>query len=116
MLTYDKLTVAQEKWLNLLQHYFEDVYNQGIITYAQLNEVHNKFLELRATDKRFKVGFPVWLQTNNGISPGVYKLPKPGETHPNALSDLEIRLNQELRAFGIEDVDGSGHLRFMTST
>lgn len=75
MLTLQELTPAQSRWLALIEHYFADVYSSGIITYSQLVEADAKFRELRKTDPKFKVGWPIWFITNNQTSRGIYQLP-----------------------------------------
>lgn len=77
MIKHSELTAAQSKWLALIEYYFEDVYKSSIITHKQLVIAHEKFTELRAIDKKYKVGWPIWLLTNNAISRGVYQLPVP---------------------------------------
>jgi hypothetical protein len=103
MITFSQLTLAQERWLALIKHYFPKVYSSGKITYAQLKEAHKYFVSLRATDKKFKVGFPIWLQTNNALEHGVYKLPIEGEdVVTEEISEEEKELLEEMRSFGID--------------
>lgn len=80
MITHSELTPAQEKWLALIEYYFEDVYSSGKITHKQLKAAHDRFTVLRKEDKKYKVGWPIWLITNNAISRGVYELPVPSGT------------------------------------
>lgn len=109
MITNSQLTAAQSKWLALVEYYFAEVYSSGIITYPQLTAAHNKFLELRKTDKKYKTGWPIWLITKNQIARGVYKLPvddgEVEEISPEILGALEQEywdeMNRELKQFNI---------------
>jgi hypothetical protein len=104
MITLSELTPAQSKWLALIKHYFADIHSSGIITYQQLVEAHKKFTELRETDKKFKVGWPIWFITNNQISRGVYQLPKElaeQEVDPDTEHPLYAEYIDELKRFNI---------------
>lgn len=108
MITNSQLTAAQSKWLALIEYYFAEVYSSGIITYPQLTAAHNKFLELRETDKKYKTGWPIWLITKNQISRGVYKLPvddveeeEPKEVLDSLKQEYYDELNRELAEFNI---------------
>ena len=68
MITNSELTPAQSKWLALIEYYFADVYSSGIITHGQMKIAHDKFMELRATDKKYKTGWPIWLITQNVVN------------------------------------------------
>jgi hypothetical protein len=87
MISFEELSPAQGRWLALVKHYFADVHSSGIITYKQLIAADEKFRELRATDPKFKVGWPIWLITNNQTSRGLYQLPVESETSEVTIDD-----------------------------
>lgn len=76
MITFDKLSPAQSKWLSLLEILFPDIYKQDTITHNQLKMVHDHLVSLREKDKKYKVSWPIWLISNNSSARGVYKIPK----------------------------------------
>jgi len=61
----------------MIEHFYPEVYVSGKITHKQLYEAHGKFMGLRAVDKKYKVGWPIWLLSSNTVSRGVYQLPSP---------------------------------------
>ena len=80
MIQFVNLTVAQQRWVSMVQHFFPEIYARGNITHKELMKAHTKFLELRETDKKYKVGWPIWLIMNNATSRGVYKIPMVADT------------------------------------
>jgi hypothetical protein len=105
MITFEKMTPAQAKWLALIEYYFADTYKSGRITHAQLVTAHNHFLELRKEDKKYKTGWPIWLITNNAIERGVYQLPTQAESVPQIDPDTTHEFYpdyiKELKEFGV---------------
>ena len=105
MLEFDKLSPAQERWVVLLEHFFPEVYKTGEVSHKQLVAADNKFREMRATDKKYKVSWPIWLISNNATTRGKYHIPKKQteehdasiETHP-----FYAEYVAELKEFGIE--------------
>lgn len=63
----------------MLEFHFPDIYETGEITHKQLTKIHVHFMDLRDVDKKYKVGWPIWLISNNAMQRGVYKIPRPGE-------------------------------------
>jgi hypothetical protein len=111
MITYDKLTPAQSKWLDLVEILFPTIYEGSIINHSQLKMIHDELSELRKTDKKYKVGWPIWLIMNNSVTRGMYKLPKETEIieeviDPDVDNPYYNEYVQELARFGIT-VDGS---------
>ena len=105
MITHDNITPGQAKWLALIQYYFAEVYSRGIITHVELTESHKKFHELRALDKKYKVGWPIWLIVNNSIARGVYELPIQGNVTIEddvPKTSQQIDFESELTEFGID--------------
>lgn len=62
MLNYNDLSSAQQKYIDLVSLYFPGL---EVVTFSKLNEIHAFFLKKRGEDARFKVGFPIWLVSNN---------------------------------------------------
>lgn len=106
MITYDKLTPAQSKWLDLVEILFPTIYECDIITHAQLKMIHDQLTELRKTDKKYKVGWPIWLITNNAVTRGCYKLPKEEsklvDVDPDVDNPFYENYRAELARYGIE--------------
>jgi len=104
MLNYNELSAGQRKWVDLVEILFSDVYKSGIITYNKLKEIDNTLVSLRERDKKYKVGWPIWLITNNAIERGIYKIPKDEEiieTDPDASHPFFEEYQSELKMFGI---------------
>lgn len=71
-----------------------------------MKTAHDKFTELRKTDKKYKVGWPIWLITNNAITRGVYELPVPDgtvkiEVDPDIDHPFYPEYIEELKQFNI---------------
>ena len=115
MITFDTLSPAQARWLSMIEYYFPEIHASGKITHDQLKEARAKFDELRTVDKKYKIGWPIWLIMNNSISRGVYILPKafsvdewraiceddPVVSTKPLKSEYSDEYEAELRAFGI---------------
>ena len=105
MITADKLTPAQNRWMALVKHYFAEIYEGAIITHRQLIEVDEKFRRLLSIDKKYKVSWPIWLIMNNQVARGTYRLPigiesdeEFDEVEPTT---LDFEFESELKKFGI---------------
>ena len=47
MLEYDDLSLGQSKWVDLVEHFFPDIKERGVITFKELNEIHAFLKEKR---------------------------------------------------------------------
>jgi hypothetical protein len=106
MITFQKLTPKQAKWLSLIKDYFSDWYSSGTITHKQLVEAHEKFMSLRKEDPSNKVGWPIWLIMGNNIGRGLYQLPVPkfkevDEVDPDSTHEFYPEYVAELKEFGV---------------
>lgn len=105
MIKYDQLSRAQARWVDLLEILFPDFYKSDIITHSQLKMVHEQLLILREKDKKYKVSWPIWLITNNAVSRGVYKIPKPHmvtvDNDPDMNHPFYPEYIQELKQFNV---------------
>lgn len=107
MITFNKLSPAQSKWLSLLEILFPDIYKNDTITHNQLKMVHDHLVSLREKDKKYKVSWPIWLISNNAIDRGVYTIPKETEEiqtqdDPDIDHQFYPEYAFELMKFGIE--------------
>ena len=103
---YADLSPAQAKWVDLVEILFPELYNDGIISHTELKVVHEHFVSLRATDKKYKVSWPIWLIMNNSVARGVYAIPKRDSVvgdDKDEYSDHPFypKLESELKQFGI---------------
>ena len=107
MLTFNDLSTAQKKWVYIVNHFHPEVTTE--ITFKQINEFHNEFMALRAENKKYKVGLPLWLIGNNTIRRGVYFFP----SEANAVAPIGTKkvpvktalldeFKQELMKYGIK--------------
>lgn len=102
MLQYHHLTPAQRKWVDLVQLYFPEIVNE--ITFKQVTAIHQFFLEKRNENKKYKVGMPLWLISNNAIRKGVYFFPVSMYNNTNeSLTNTEIHFRAELSRSGLLD-------------
>ena len=102
MLQYHNLTPAQRKWVELVQLHFPEIVNE--ITFKQVTAIHQFFLEKRNDNKKYKVGMPLWLITNNAIRKGVYFFPV--SMYNNTLESItytETQFRAELSKDGLLD-------------
>ena len=100
MKNFDELSPAQERWVVLVEYCFPAIYQSGQITHKELIKVHAQFLDMREQDKKYKVGWPIWLISNNAITRGVYQIPQKDFGLTQQSGDLE-ELNQEMKEFGV---------------
>lgn len=101
MLSEKELSVGQSKWLALVKAKFNNIYKSSTVTHAQLKEMHEEFVKLRTVDKKYKVGWPIWLITNNAVSRGVYSLPA-AAVEKTPINPVYSEYEEELEAFGIK--------------
>lgn len=80
MLSYDNLSKAQRRWVDLVEILFPELYKCGIINHSELKMVHETLLEMREQDKKYKVSWPIWLISNNAVTRGSYQIPKSGSS------------------------------------
>jgi hypothetical protein len=76
MKNYTDLSPGQKKYVHFVELLFPELVVDGNIALSDVKIIHDKLVEKRIEDKRFKVAFPIWLITNNQVSRGVYKFPK----------------------------------------
>ena len=102
MIEFAQLTVAQQRWVTMVQHFLPEVYVRGSITHKELIMAHAKFMEMRETDKKYKVGWPIWLIMNNATSRGVYKIPSSDPTvEEKSDSPFSEGYEKDLKEWGI---------------
>lgn len=105
MIKFDDLSPAKLKWLTLVELLFPEIYANDTISVSELKTVHNHFLELRKTDAKYKVSWPIWLITNNALERGVYVLPKPNANlmveSSREKHEYFAEYESELRQFGV---------------
>lgn len=102
MLNYDDLTPKQRNWVDLTMCFFDF---GETITSKEIHEVHDFFYAKREEDRRFKTGYPAWLEKENSVSRGVFHFPKPDNVFEEEVvedSPLEREYQQELLKFGIK--------------
>lgn len=104
MLTYNSLSSAQRRWVDLVEIYFPEIKTRGVVTNKEVRTIHDFFVGKRAEDKRFKISHPIWLITNNAVSRGVYTFPSSSFVEESAqLHDgLELIYRTELAAYNIK--------------
>lgn len=102
MKCYTDLSPAQRKWVDLVEIHFPEI--NDTITYKQLLEMYNYFLELRKQNKNYRVSKPLWLITNNAIERGVYKFPGRKVKINKDFSEMEMLYHSELAEFDIEPI------------
>ena len=102
MIEFAELTVAQQRWVSLIQHFYPNIYSAGKITYQELIMAHANFISMREQNKKYKVGWPIWLIMNNAISRGVYKIPS-SDVKIVEVSDNPLSAGYEdsLKEFGL---------------
>lgn len=100
MLTYEKLSPGQKKWVLMVNTFHPEI--KESITFDQIHQFHAEFMLLRETNIRYKVGLPNWLIRENRIDRGVYFFPAEGEVYKDTsdnteiISDLEARYQEYL--------------------
>lgn len=104
MLTYNDLSHTQRKWVSLVEMFHPEI--TDTITYKQINEFHNEFMELREISQKYKTGMPLWLIKPNALERGVYFFPSQKNTPPEqeqvVLSDKEQIYQEELKKHGLK--------------
>ncbi len=105
MITYNDLTPAQRKWVALVEFTHPEV--KDTITRTQVFEFHEEFMKLRAKDKKYKVGLPLWLCNNNVLERGVYFFPAEKNTtavstKQTVVNPLDAEFTARLAAYGIK--------------
>lgn len=107
MLTFDDLSTAQKKWVYIVNHFHPEVTTE--ITFKQINDFHNEFVALRAENKKYKVGLPLWLIGENAIRRGVYFFPaEANKSAPVGMKKMPVKtalldeFKQELKKYGIK--------------
>ena len=105
MVTYNDISPAQKRWVDLVEIFFPGVKSRGAVTYKEIHEIHDFFVSKRAEDKRFKVSMPIWLITANAMERGVYKFPASDAIPDDEPADIDTELEQiylsELARYGI---------------
>lgn len=106
MLTYKDLTPAQKKWVALVEYTHPEV--KDTITRTQVFAFHEEFMKLRAKDKKYKVGLPLWLCNSNIVERGVYYFPSENnntavaESTPKESNPNEDEYTARLARYGIK--------------
>jgi hypothetical protein len=109
MLSYEDLSAAQKRWVDLVEIHFPNILDvtNGTLTYKDILQIDNFFREKRSENKKYKVSKPIWLITNNAVERGKYKFPSStfgeiiDENAPVA-SDMEVNYQNELKRLGIK--------------
>lgn len=102
MLNYEDLTPSQRKWVDMTVMFFPNI--TTTVSWQQVNEIHEFFLEKRKEDKRYKVGLPLWLTKENLVSRGLYHFPKNGNFLDSDIeidTEIEQAYKAELKEYGI---------------
>lgn len=105
MLAYNNLSSARQRWVDLVEQHFPEVKLRGVVTFKEINSIHDFFFEKRESDKRYKISKPLWLITNNAISKGVYQFPAsdaPEVETPVIDDKMELYYRSELLAHSIK--------------
>jgi hypothetical protein len=104
MLQFKDLSPAQQKFVLLVELHFPQIKERGTITYKEINEVHDFFLEKRKENKNYKVMKALWLVTNNKIERSLYKFPLSEEKvapPSEPLTEWDLMYQAELARYGI---------------
>lgn len=80
MLTYDKLSPGQRRWVTMVQFFHPEIVDT--ISFEEVHTFHTEFMGMRNTDPKFKVGLPNWLFKENRIGKGLYFFPAEGNIPP----------------------------------
>jgi hypothetical protein len=109
MLTYEKLSPGQKKWVLMINTFHPEI--EDSITFDQIHQFHSEFMLLRETNSRYKVGLPNWLIRDNRIDRGVYFFPAEGKVYVEAvdedteiISDLEVQYQKYLTDYGVKNL------------
>ena len=106
MLSYEDLTAAQKKWVDLVEIHYPEVMLQDNVTYTDIKTFHTFFVQKRVENKKYKCSMPLWLITNNAISRGHYRFPGSlviiGEEMVGLDDPMEKIYKEELKKFGIK--------------
>ena len=105
MLSYNDLTKAQKKWVDLVELVMPKM-NKEYLSYDDILKIHENFTVLRSSNKNFKCSKALWLISNNSVSRGKYKFPSStsGDLKPDVepvATEIEILYRAELKKFGI---------------
>lgn len=76
MLKFSDLSKGQKRYVVTVMNLYPKLKTTGTITLKECNDIHNEMFAARASGGT-KVGFPIWLITNNKVARGVYSLPLP---------------------------------------
>lgn len=109
MLTFNDLSLAQKKWVQLVELYIPEV--KDTVTFRKIHEIHEILYKLRGKNPKAKVGLPLWLIKHNVVSRGVYFFPSeknsaPGNVVPQGKPaqlehSLEAEYQEELKKYGL---------------
>jgi hypothetical protein len=107
MLNYKDLSPAKRKWVDLVEYFFPDIKERGVITFKELNEIHAFLKEKRKEDIRYRVAKPLWLIMANATGRGIYKFPATEKNEDVVDIDpaLEPYYQTSLEKYGIPSKD-----------
>lgn len=109
MLTFNDLSLAQKKWVQLAELYDPEI--KDTVTFRKIHEIHEALYKLREKNPKAKVGLPLWLIKHNVVSRGVYFFPAEKNSAPENVTpqgkstkmehSLEAEYQEELKKYGL---------------
>ncbi len=102
-LTYEELSAAQRRWVDLVEILRPDIKKKGVISSSEIKEIHEHLLTLREKDDRFTCSLPYWWIKDNSIGRGLYQFPGSAIVESEVYDpDLEKLYIRALKRFGLE--------------
>lgn len=103
MLKFADLSKSQKKFIARTLELFPEYYNETNLTAKQIHAAYYKLKDDRSSTGE-KLGYPNWLQSNNRVGRGQYKMPWPTEAELATVSAAKVAKTKDLEASKLQKI------------
>lgn len=103
MLKFSDLTKSQKNFIVRTLELFPEYYSEKNLTAKQIHASYYKLKDERSNTGE-KLGYPNWLQSNNRVGRGEYKMPWPTETELANVSQVKVAKTKQLDASKLQKI------------
>lgn len=103
MLKFSDLTKSQKNFIARTLELFPEYYNETTLNAKQIHAAYFKLKDERSTTGE-KLGYPNWLQSNNRVGRGQYKMPWPTESELATVSQVKVAKTKDLEASKLQKI------------
>lgn len=103
MLKFNDLTKSQKKFIARTLELFPEYYNYDTLNAKQIHAAYFKLKDDRSSTGE-KLGYPNWLQSNNRVGRGQYKMPWPTEAELATVSQTKVTKTKDLEATKLQKI------------